>query len=54
MTTALIDGFTCSIRRRCASTTCTLKARLDLIVSARSVALIRHSSVVVLLIFFAP
>src|SRR5512132_175255 len=47
MTTALIDGFTASIRRRWASTTSTLDACLVLIASASPVALILQSSVAV-------
>ncbi len=45
MTTALIEEFTDSIRRRWASTTSTLDACPLAIASASSVALIRHNSV---------
>jgi hypothetical protein len=48
--TALIEGFTASIRLRWASTISRLDASLDLIASASSMALMRHSSVVAMVV----
>ena len=52
--TALTDGFTASIRRRCASMTSWLDAWPDLIASAKSMALIRHRPVAAMLMPILP